>query len=81
MRDAVGACREEIEKDHEEAMVRLEAKKSALLQACERQEAAMLGSLEDALERDNELVSSLTSACNMTRKGAKKDFSKKGRGV
>ena len=80
VKEAVGACRDDIEKAHEEALARLEAKRIARLEACERQEAAMLDSLDEAVDRDNELMSSLTSACSMTWKGVK-DSSRKGRGV
>ena len=80
VKEAVGVCRDDIEKAHEEALARLEAKRIARLEACERQEAAMLDSLDEAVDRDNELVSSLTSACTMAGKGVK-DSSRKGRGV
>ena len=81
VKEAVGACRDDIEKAHEEASGETSRQKGfALLEACERQEAAMLDSLDDAVDRDNELVSSLTSACSMAGKGVK-DSSRKGRGV
>ena len=62
VKEAISVCRCEIEKAHDEAVVKLVERKGALLKVCDDHESALIEKLDQLAEKDAEMVSSLTNA-------------------
>ena len=59
---AISACRDEVQKAHDEAVAKLAKRKSALLRECDNHESALLEKLDKLVQKDNELVSRISNA-------------------
>ena len=62
VKEAISACRGEVQKAHDEAVAKLAERKSALLRKCDNHESALQEELDKLVQKDNELVSSISNA-------------------
>ena len=62
VKEAISACRVDVQKAHDEAVAKLAERKDALLEECDNHESALLEKLDKLVQEDNELVSRISNA-------------------
>ena len=71
IKEAIEACKRDVEIAHEEAVARLKKRKDVLLDDCEKQETMLLERLKKLVQKDSELVSSVSNARELVSNGLK----------
>ena len=62
VQEAISACRDEVQKAHDEAIAKLAKRKSALFRECDNYESALLEKFDKLVQKDNESVSRISNA-------------------
>ena len=71
VKEAISACRGEVQKAHDEAVAKLGERRSALLRECDNHESALLEKLDKLVQNDNESVSRINNARELKGNGTR----------